>query len=533
MSSGFIKAALAATVFTTSAGAAAADNLGAALVGGLIGGVIMNEVNKNKRTTQRRTAVSRLPSTQEGRQIQSSLNYFGFDAGVVDGQLGRKSKAAVSHFQAYLGYPSTGALNEVELEFLTSSYQRAVASGPMASQQAMMHPDGTRGLLRIYMQERLALQQQQLQMTQQHQMLQYAGQQPVGAAPQYGVPNAAMAVPGGQVQGQQFMVQGGGGFGQPVPTAPQGYLPQGQGAQGQMAFAAPQAAMPQPGPATNGFVQQPQQGQMVALQQPSATAQSQAGVFAAPQPQSDAFVPVRRRALIVGVDAYENLENLHKARNDALAVSNTLMSIGFDVTTLYDADRRQLNSAVSTFANQIQPGEEVVFYFAGHGVEVAGRNYLLPADVPMVNLGDESYLTGESIAADRVLQILQRQGARSAVMILDACRNNPFPSQGSRSVGGGRGLVRMEPPEGSFILYSAGAGQTALDRLSDDDQNPNSVFTRALIPLLQQPNMTLHTLAKEVRREVQGLAAEVNHDQFPAYYDQMSGEFHLTSTSGG
>ena len=145
MSSGFIKAALAATVFTTSAGAAAADNLGAALVGGLIGGVIMNEVNKNKRTTQRRTTVSRLPSTQEGRQIQSSLNYFGFDAGVVDGQLGRKSKAAVSQFQAYLGYPATGALNEVELEFLTSSYQRAVASGPMASQQAMMHPDGTRG----------------------------------------------------------------------------------------------------------------------------------------------------------------------------------------------------------------------------------------------------------------------------------------------------------------------------------------------------------------------------------------------------
>ncbi|WP_368484135.1 caspase family protein [Phaeobacter sp. HF9A] len=509
-------------------------------MGGLIGGVIMNEVNKNNRTRSRTNqARPRLPSTQEGRQIQTSLNYFGFDAGTVDGQLGRKSKTAISQYQAYLGYPATGQLSDYELELLTSSYQRAVASGPLATQQAMALPDGVRGLLRMYRQERLVLQQQQMQQAQQQQMLQYAGQngamqggyagqQPIGAAPQYGVPNGAVAGanPNGMMQQQM---------------QPQAYVPQ-QGQQ-QMAFAAPQPA-PSPVPqqtyrqqmvtgnngTAQGFAQAPQ-GQMVALQQPSASSQSQAGVFAAPNPQPNAYVPVRRRALIVGVDSYDNLDNLMKARNDALAVSNTLMGIGFDVTTLYDADRREINSAVSTFANQIQPGEEVVFYFAGHGVEVDGRNYLLPADVPVVNYGDESFLTGESIAADRVLEVFQRQGARSTVMILDACRNNPFPHDGQRSVGGTRGLVRMDPPEGSFILYSAGAGQTALDRLSDDDQDPNSVFTRALLPLLQKPDMTLHTLAKEVRRDVQTLAAKVNHDQFPAYYDQMSGEFRLTTAA--
>lgn len=556
MPSPFIKAALVASLFTTTAGAAAADNLGAALVGGIIGGVIMNEVNKNKRNGGgNRTTVSRLPSTAEGRQIQTSLNYFGFDAGTVDGQLGRKSKVAMSQYQAYLGYPATGSLTDYELDFLFASYQRAVASGPMATQQAMSNPDGTRGLLRIYMQEKLALQQQQMQMAQQQQAFQYAGQgvtgqgayggQPIGNAQQYGVPAGAVAgapqafVPQGYVpQGNTgFVPQGGTGYAQPVPGQPQGYVGQGQA---QMAFVAPQATqqmpqafVPQQPAGQQAFIQpQAQQGQMVALQQqPAASAQSQAGVFAAPQPQPDLYVPVRRRALVVGVDTYANLEDLQKARNDARAVSNTLMGIGFDVTTLYDADRRQINGAVSTFANQIQPGEEVVFYFAGHGVEVDGRNYLLPADVPVVNLGDESYLTGESIAADRVLDIFQRQGARSTVMILDACRNNPFPSEGSRSVGGTRGLVRMDPPEGSFILYSAGAGQTALDRLSDDDQNPNSVFTRALIPLLEKPEMTLHTLAKEVRRDVQSLASQVNHDQFPAYYDQMSGEFRLTGAA--
>ncbi|TNJ41961.1 caspase family protein [Phaeobacter sp. B1627] len=538
MASNFIKAALVASVFTSSAGAAVAGDLGAALVGGIIGGVFMNEVNKNKQRTR-----PRLPSTDQGRQIQSSLNYFGFNAGTVDGQLGRKSKTAISQYQAYIGYPSTGALNDLEFDFLTSSYQRAIASGPLATQQAMGHPDGTRGLLRIYMQERLAVQQQQLQQqqqVQQQQMLQYAGQQPLGGATQYGVPNGVVAVP----TQQGFVPQQGIVYAQ--TGQPQAYVPQGQQqvvqqGQQQMAYAAPQMApqayRPQAAAgATAGMVPQqlPQQGQVVALQQPAATTQSQAGVFAAPapaQPQSALLPTVRRRALIVGVDSYDNLDNLHKARNDAQAVSNTLMGIGFEVTTLYDSDRREINSAVSSFANQIEPGEEVIFYFAGHGVEVDGRNYLLPSDVPVVNFGDESFLTGESIAADRVLQIFQRQGARSTVMILDACRNNPFPRDGQRSVGGTRGLVRMEPPEGSFILYSAGAGQTALDRLSDADQDPNSVFTRALIPLLQRPDMTLHTLAKEVRRDVQTLASKVNHDQFPAYYDQMSGEFRLTNVA--
>jgi uncharacterized caspase-like protein len=239
----------------------------------------------------------------------------------------------------------------------------------------------------------------------------------------------------------------------------------------------------------------------------------------------------RRWALVVGVDGYQNLEDLKKARNDAQAVSQALTGLGFEVRTLYDPTRRDMNSAVSTMANQIDPGDEVLFYFAGHGVEVDGRNFLLPSDVPMINLGDESYLTGESIAADRVLDTFQKRGARTTVMILDACRNNPFPSDGKRSVGGARGLVRMSPPEGAFILYSAGAGQTALDRLSDGDADPNSVFTRALLPRLNDPEMSLHQLAKQVRRDVQDLASTVNHDQFPAYYDQMSGDLFLARTA--
>ncbi|OBY26054.1 caspase family protein [Leisingera sp. JC1] len=495
----------------TPAPRAAAD-AGDFAAGAIIGGIIGNALGKNQ---QRRSGAktprrSRLPSTQEGRQIQQSLNYFGFPAGAVDGQLGRKSREATSAYQAYLGYPVTGQLNDFERDLLISSFQRAQASGYLATQQAMAHPDGPRGLLKIYLAERMAPQPQQ----------------------PYGLPQATMAGTYGvpQQYGQAAPPRQNGqpqmGFAASSQTYGVAQQPQYQGQQGEFV---PQGQIPQKG-------QFMQQGQLLAAAPGQALIQNGGSVQgAAPaatpallQQNDQAALPqISRRALVIGVDGYQNLAALQKARNDAQAVSSTLAALGFDVTTLYDASRRDINSAVSTFANRIEPGDEVLFYFAGHGVEVDGRNYLLPSDVPVVNFGDESFLTGESIAADRVLGTFQRKGARSTIMILDACRNNPFPQDGQRSVGGSRGLVRMEPPEGAFILYSAGAGQTALDRLSDTDANPNSVFTRALLSRLNEPGMTLHQLAKQVRRDVQDLAATVNHDQFPAYYDQMSGEMVL------
>jgi hypothetical protein len=232
-----------------------------------------------------------------------------------------------------------------------------------------------------------------------------------------------------------------------------------------------------------------------------------------------------RHALVIGIDTYDNVAPLQKARADAIAVSQALSELGFLVTTRLDTDRRSFNQAISEFTALIAPGNEAVFYFAGHGIEVNGRNYLLPADIPRAAPGDEDFVTGESIAVDRVLQSLQRRGARVSLLILDACRDNPFPQEGTRSLGTERGLARMDPPEGAFILFSAGTGQAALDRLSDTDPDPNSVFTRALIPRLQQPGLSIHELTQEVRRDVRELARTVRHDQFPAYYDQLSGVF--------
>lgn len=232
-----------------------------------------------------------------------------------------------------------------------------------------------------------------------------------------------------------------------------------------------------------------------------------------------------RHALVIGIDAYDNVSSLQKARADAISVSQAFTELGFLVTTRLDPDRRSFNQALSEFTALIAPGDEAVFYFAGHGIEVNGRNFLLPADIPAAAPGDEDFVTGESIAVDRILQALQRRGARVSLLILDACRDNPFPQEGTRSLGTARGLARMDPPEGAFILFSAGTGQAALDRLSDTDPDPNSVFTRALLPRLNEPGLSIHELTQQVRADVRELARTVRHDQFPAYYDQLAGIF--------
>ncbi len=238
----------------------------------------------------------------------------------------------------------------------------------------------------------------------------------------------------------------------------------------------------------------------------------------------------RRLALVVGNDDYESLGDLKRARADADAVGAALTALGFEVVVEKDATRRAMNRSLSDLEARIAPGDTVFFFFAGHGVAIAGENVLLPVDLPKPGAGEESLVREEGVVVDGIVDRIQRRGASTTFLVLDACRDNPFAAAGTRSIGQNRGLTRIETPKGVFVLYSAGLGQSALDQLPKNDTDKNSVFTRNLVPLLGEPGLTHVDLAKRVQSAVDKLASSVGHAQQPAYYDQIVGEYVLNTT---
>jgi uncharacterized caspase-like protein len=238
----------------------------------------------------------------------------------------------------------------------------------------------------------------------------------------------------------------------------------------------------------------------------------------------------KRVALLVGNNAYQNVPRLQTAVNDARAVGTALRGLGFTVILAENQSRRAMSEALLAFDKAIEPGDIALFFFAGHGFEIRGQNYLLPTDIPEVREGQEELIRDSAFPADRIIDRLQARGARTSVLVLDACRNNPFDRPGGRGLKGSSGLAAMTPAEGVFIMFSAGAKQTALDRLSSTDRASNSVFTRNLINRLAEPDLTLVQIAKRLQIEVRQLAASVGRDQTPAYYDQIVGEIVLNSS---
>ncbi len=230
-----------------------------------------------------------------------------------------------------------------------------------------------------------------------------------------------------------------------------------------------------------------------------------------------------RVALVIGNASYQNITPLKNPVNDARAVAGKLRSLGFSVTSLEDATGREMNRAISDWLSATRSGQTALVYFAGHGVEVKGRNYLLPVDVPHLRLGQERELRREGIVLDDLLADILDAPASRGIVILDACRDNPI-SHGTRSVGATRGMARVDNPYGTFVLYAAGARQAALDEARDDQSN--GLFTRSLLKHLDQPELELRRLARKVREDVEATARErFGHVQIPSYYDQMRGDF--------
>ncbi|HWB49036.1 MAG TPA: caspase family protein [Stellaceae bacterium] len=241
----------------------------------------------------------------------------------------------------------------------------------------------------------------------------------------------------------------------------------------------------------------------------------------------------KRLALVVGNDLYQNVPALAKAVTDSSAVASALRRLDFAVTVVQNQTRQAMSESLLAFDSAIQPGDTVFFFYAGHGFEIHGRNYLLPIDVPAATEGQEDLLQDASFAVEAIVDRMQAHGARTVVLVLDACRNNPFERKGTRALGGSGGLAPVTPPEGVFILFSAGAKQTALDTIAANDPDPDSVFTRNFVREIAHPGLTMVQLAKRTQAEVKALAASVGHDQTPAYYDEIVGDFVLNPPADG
>lgn len=240
----------------------------------------------------------------------------------------------------------------------------------------------------------------------------------------------------------------------------------------------------------------------------------------------------KRVALVIGNDRYASVTPLRKAVNDARAVAAVLKEIGFDVISGENLSRRELNRKLGEFDQAIGPGDTALFYFAGHGVALEGSNYLLSTDMEPLQPGGENTVKDEGYSVSGLIDRIARRGAGVQIVVLDACRDNPFAAGGRRAVGLDRGLGRVDTPSGTFVLMAAGAGQSALDRLSDSDADPNSVFTRQLIPLLRTPGLSHIEIAKRLQTGVRTLASTVGHSQQPAYYDEVPGTIVINRAVG-
>jgi hypothetical protein len=230
----------------------------------------------------------------------------------------------------------------------------------------------------------------------------------------------------------------------------------------------------------------------------------------------------KRVALVIGNNDYKNVPKLQTAVNDARTMGETLKQLGFTIMVAENQTRQAFSESLLAFDAAVGPGDTAFFFYAGHGFEIAGQNFLLPTDVPAAGEGQEELVRDASVLADRIVERLQNKNVRTAILVFDACRNNPFERSGTRALAGRGGLAPMtQLPEGVFSVFSAGPRQTALDRLSNKDDNPNSVFTRTFSKELLQPGENLVQVAQHTRRLVSEMAETVNHKQIPVYFDQM------------
>ena len=209
----------------------------------------------------------------------------------------------------------------------------------------------------------------------------------------------------------------------------------------------------------------------------------------------------KRVALVIGNSAYQNVTRLDNPRNDAALMAETLGGLGFTLIggrAQLDLDKSAMDTAVQNFGRQVQGADVALFYYAGHGVQVSGSNYLVPISANPTREADVDF---QMVDVNLVLRQMQGSGTRLNMVILDACRNNPFGARGLRASDGG--LAQMRAPEGTLISYATQPGNVA-----QDGTDGHSPYTKALAATIKQSGLdifqTFNQVGLAVKRETGG-----------------------------
>lgn len=227
----------------------------------------------------------------------------------------------------------------------------------------------------------------------------------------------------------------------------------------------------------------------------------------------------RRVALVIGNASYTAISPLANAGRDAVLMAETLERVGFEVTLLIDADQGAMKRAMLDFGRTLRGGADAsLFFYAGHGVQAHNENYLIPFDA---NIADEGELELQAVNVNAFLRVMEGSDSKVNIVVLDACRNNPFASS-FRSAG--RGLARVDAPRGTYIAYSTAPGQVA-----EDGTGLNSPYTAALAKAMLAPDSKLEDTFKETRRLV---LAATGERQVPWETSSITGDFYFRAGAG-
>lgn len=226
-------------------------------------------------------------------------------------------------------------------------------------------------------------------------------------------------------------------------------------------------------------------------------------------------------ALVIGNSKYANVDDLKNPAHDADDIAVKLDACGFAVTKLIDASHKNMDRALAAFKRSLKGQDVGLFFFAGHGIQVDGGNFLAASDTEMSD--DENDAKHSALSLNKIIDAMETAGTATNIIILDACRNNPW-ERAWRRLGPARGLAPVYAPKGTLIAFATSPGQTAAD-----GQRRNGAYTEALLAHIDLPDCSIETMFKYVRNT---LSANTRGKQISWEHTSLSGEFHFNMSVG-